>query len=298
MSAPTTLRAGDRVLVTGASGFLGGALVSALRAHGCDVSTVSRSDGFDFARDALPLDGVRRVFHLAGATGVPAAWADPASFVDANATSTTRVLEQARCANAEVLYVGAYIYGRPQRLPIAEDHPVDPNNPYALSKWMGEAAATFYGTHHGTRVASIRLFNVYGPGQSDRFAIPHIVNQAVDPERETIEVLDLAPKRDYLYVDDAIAAFLAVTPDETYRVFNVGSGVSHSVADVIASAQRAAGTDKRVVSKASVRQNEIPDVVADIASIRGHTGWSPRVDLDAGIARMVAAARTSRTVAA
>ncbi|GHA85636.1 NAD-dependent dehydratase [Lysobacter bugurensis] len=278
---------GQRVVVTGAGGFLGTRLVSALRAACIEVLPLSRSDGFDLLEDPLPLDGVDHVFHLAAETGVPDAWERPADFHRVNAHGTVRVLDQCRRAGATVTYVGAYIYGVPQYLPIDERHPVDANNPYAFSKWMGEQACEWFARCYGLPVTAIRLFNVYGPGQSDRFLIPRIVNQLLDRAVESIELMDLAPRRDYLYVDDAIAALLASRTTAGYELFNVGSGRSYSVLDVIERAMTAAGVRKPVRDLGKARPNEIPDVVADHARLTAASGWRPCVSLEQGLGLMV-----------
>jgi nucleoside-diphosphate-sugar epimerase len=272
------------VVVTGASGFLGSQLIKRLHADHCDVLPIGRAQGFDLLTDRLPLDGVRHVFHLAGETGVLDAWQDPSRFHLVNAHGTVRVLEQCREANASVTYIGAYSYGVPERLPINESHPLRPNNPYAFSKWMGEEACRWYATTYQMDVVAIRLFNVYGPGQSDRFLISRIVNQLLDPAVAQIELMDLKPRRDYLFVDDAVDAFVSSMPDEGYRVFNVGQGKSWSVREVVDTAMRVLGITKPVIDRGQVRPNEISDVVADCSAIQAYCGWLPHHDLQSGIA--------------
>ncbi|WP_177191204.1 NAD(P)-dependent oxidoreductase [Luteibacter sp. UNC138MFCol5.1] len=272
------------MLVTGASGFLGRNLVDRLRQLGCDVVPIGRAQGFDLLTDRLALDGVRHVFHLAGETGVLDAWSDPSRFHLVNAHGTVRVLEQCREADVSLTYVGAYIYGIPERLPIDESHPVRPNNPYAFSKWMGEEACRWYASTYDMSITAIRLFNVYGPGQSNRFLITRIVDQLMDPAVESIELMDLAPRRDYLFVDDAIDAFVAAMPERGFRVLNVGQGQSWSVSEVVRIAMDVLGVQKPVVDKGNARPNEIPDVVADCSAMRDYCGWMPRRDLQTGIA--------------
>src|SRR5438270_91180 len=149
------------VLVTGASGFIGRALAARLEQTGQSVVRVSRAHGFDILRDGLPLDGVRHVFHLAARTGVAESWDEPVAYFDANALGTARVLEQCRRHGCGMTFLSAYVYGPPQRLPIAETEPVEPNNPYALSKSIGEQLCAFYSRFYGLPVVALRAFNVY-----------------------------------------------------------------------------------------------------------------------------------------
>lgn len=280
-----------RVLVTGASGFIGRHLCPQLSDLGHEVVAVSRSGGFDITLDTLPLQGVTQVIHLAARTGVPASWQEPVAFHWVNAHGTLRLLEQCRNAACPVLHVSAYIYGRPERMPIAEDAPIAANNPYAFSKFAAEQACVFYSEHWGLPVSIVRPFNVYGPGQDSRFLIPFIVEQAIDPARERIELLDLAPRRDYIYISDLIDAIIAVAQAGEPGTFNIGSGTSDSVAEVASKVAALAGTHKPVVAVGVPRQNEIADVRADIRRIRQATGWEPRVSLDAGLRRVVEVAR-------
>jgi nucleoside-diphosphate-sugar epimerase len=291
MTAPEAYR-GAKVVVTGGGGFLGSALVCRLENLGAEVVGLSRASGFNLLEDAMPLDGVEHIFHLAAETGVPDSWKHPERFHLVNTHGTIRVMDQARIAGCCVTYVGAYVYGVPQRLPIDELHPVDPNNPYAFSKWMGEQACAWYSEIYKLPVTAIRLFNVYGPGQSDRFLIPRIVGQALNPGYGDIELMDLAPRRDYLYVDDAVEALLLSRPSRGFRIYNVGSGLSHSVSEVVDTVLRCSGTHKRVRVVGEPRPNEIPDVRADCSLLRSETGWRPRYSLEDGIRQVIKESRS------
>jgi nucleoside-diphosphate-sugar epimerase len=278
---------GRRVVVTGAGGFIGARLVELLRAGGCEVTALSRANGFTLLDDELPLAGMDHVFHLAAETGVPRSWEDPVAFHLTNAHGTMKVLEQCRAASCGITYVGAYIYGTPVELPISERHPLDPNNPYAFSKWMGEQACAWYAQVYELPVTAIRLFNVFGPGQSNSFIIPRIVEQATDPSIGEITLMDLKPRRDYLYVDDAVDAFIMSVRTSGFRIYNVGSGVSYSVQEVVDTVQTVAGSNKPVISVGTERRNEIPDVRADCSLISSETGWTPRYSFQEGIAAMI-----------
>jgi nucleoside-diphosphate-sugar epimerase len=290
------LEPGAAILVTGAGGFVGRRLVERLRSLHYDVRAPSRANGFDLLRDQLDLAGVRHVFHLAARTGVPAAWQDPAGFHLVNAHGVARVLEQCHKAQCSLTYVSGYVYGVPQHLPIAETDPTDANNPYAFSKLMGEQACQFYASAFGVQANILRPFNIYGPGQDLRFVLPVIVAQAIDRSVPEVVVKDLAPRRDYIYIDDVVSAALAIADQPGGAVFNAGSGKSHSVAEIIAAVFRATGVSKPVRTSQETRHNEVMDVVADCRRLKA-LGWRPEVSLENGVRMVVEAALDKRPAA-
>jgi nucleoside-diphosphate-sugar epimerase len=281
------------ILVTGADGFLGRPLVERLRSLQYDVRAPSRVDGFDVLRDELDLADVRHVFHLVARTGVPDAWQDPVEFHLVNAHGVVRVLEQCRKAQCSLTYVSGYVYGAPQRLPIAETDLTRANNPYAFSKLMGEEACRFYASAFGVRANILRPFNIYGPGQDERFVLPVIVEQAIDLSAPEVVVKDLAPRRDYIYIDDVVSAALAIADQPGGAVFNVGSETSHSVAEIISAVFRATGVSKPIRTIQETRHNEVMDVVADCRRLRA-LGWRPEVSLENGVRMVVQAALDKR----
>jgi nucleoside-diphosphate-sugar epimerase len=220
---------------------------------------------------------------------VPASWRDPVRFHHVNAHGTVKVAEFCRQRGCSLSYVSAYCYGIPSRLPIRETDPVRPNNPYAFTKFQGEEACRFYHERFGLPVTIVRPFNAYGPGQRDAFVLSHIVRQALDPAVAEIQVLDFSPRRDYVYVDDVVEALLCTAAIADYAVFNVGSGVSYSVEEVIKTVLEASSVSKPYRSLETSRPEEIPDVVADIGSIERAIGWKPRVSFREGVRRLVEA---------
>ena len=132
----------------------------------------------------------------------------------------------------------------------------------------------------------IRPFNVYGMGQNEKFLIPYIIRQAL--EDKEIKVKDLTPRRDYIYLDDLIdALMLTVESTNKFAVYNIGSGISFSVEEIINSVQKIVGTNKKVVSENMVRKNEINDVVADIGRANKELGWSPKTNFYEGMKKVI-----------
>ncbi|MDX2283450.1 MAG: NAD-dependent epimerase/dehydratase family protein [Bacteroidia bacterium] len=280
------------ILVTGASGFIGSRLTEALRAAGAGVWALSSADG-DIAGPepfaGLEDRGIRHVFHLAARSFVPDSWADPAPFYRTNVQGTAQVLELCRRSGASLTFLSTYLYGAPQQLPIPEDHPLQPSNPYAHSKLLAEELCAFYARCFGVPVTVLRLFNVYGPGQRPPFLIPHLLHAVL--HEPVIRVQDLAPRRDFVHVADVLDALLRTmeAPRAGMRCYNIGSGRSHSVGELIDALQAAAGVQKPVESAGERRPNEILDTCADISRARAELGWAPAVSLDAGLRSLIAA---------
>jgi nucleoside-diphosphate-sugar epimerase len=273
--------------VTGASGFIGRALCQSLRLQGYEVVELTGADG-DIAEPATlsHIKPVQHVFHLAGRTFVPESWTDPSGFYRVNVLGTANVLNFCRKHGARLTFISAYVYGVPERLPVSEKCVPRPNNPYALSKHLAEQVCAFYADQHGMDVTVVRPFNIFGPGQKAHFLIPRIISQV--RERKTIRVKDLAPRRDYIYIDDLVDALTkTLSGPGGYDVFNIGSGISLSVRELIAAIQSVAGTGLSVVSEDEVRSNEINDVYADTSKAQELLGWTPNLTFHQGVEKMI-----------
>ena len=274
------------VLVTGAGGFVGQALCSRLKCEGFKVFAVGRECG-DIADASYwsQLPKAKAIVHLAASTYVPDSWESIPKFLEANVVGTQHALEWCKKNKARMVMASAYVYGIPTRLPIAEsDNPV-PNNPYALSKYLAEQCAMFAAKFSGVDVTILRLFNVFGLGQREEFLIPTLLRQLSASE---IKVMDLSPRRDYIYLKDVINAFvLALQKPSGFRCLNIGSGVSHSIAEVVETIQLIAGTKLPVCSTMQSRFQEIPDVKANISKAKEILDWEPAYDLASGIAEML-----------
>lgn len=288
-----------KVLVTGATGFIGRALATSLGAKGWEVLAMGSSDG-DIADQntfkPFAHHEVDHVFHLAGRSFVPDSWKNPHLFCQTNVLGTINVLELCNAKRIPLTYISSYVYGQPETLPIAEGSPSRPSNPYALTKRLAEEACEFYARAYDLPITVVRPFNVYGTGQADRFLIPAIVRQALGDSNEIV-VKDLTPKRDYVHVDDLIAALVATLQNPVrYRVFNIGSGSSRSVQEVIGTVQELAGTRKPVVCRNEVRANELVDVVADITAAWNGLGWRPRISFQSGIDNIIRSERVKQAL--
>lgn len=279
-----------KILVTGAGGFIGGALVDYLKnkkeeVMGLTSAMLDVTDPRSVAE--LKAEEISHIVHMAGKTFVPKSWEEPELFFHTNTFGTLQVLEFCKQHDIPMTYISAYIYGPPEKIPIKETDKIAPNNPYAKSKHMAEELCEFYAEQFGVRVSIIRPFNVYGAGQKESFLIPQIIAHAM--KEKCIRVMDLTPKRDYIYLTDLLeAVYLTIKKVQDYDVFNIGSGISYSVGEVIDMVQNILGTHKRVECKDQVRKNELNDVVADISHAKEVLGWKPRYSLQEGLMEMIA----------
>ncbi|WP_290937548.1 NAD(P)-dependent oxidoreductase [Hyphomonas sp.] len=278
-----------RIVVTGETGFVGRRLTARLQASGVEVKGFSRSTGGDLLSGELPLDGAGHVFHLGALSFVPDSWNDPATYHLVNTHGTVRVLDQCRKAGVPMTFISTFVYGAGAPVPVSEDFPPAPANPYAWSKLAAEDACRFFAKNFGLDVTVLRLFNAFGPGQKDSFLIPTIARQAVDASVKEIIVADLAPRRDFVHVDDVVDAMISTIGMSGGGTYNVGSGKSHSVGDVIAACLKAAGTDKPYSDRGERRENEVMDVVADISALTAATGWRPQVEFENGMKSVIEA---------
>ena len=279
----------SRILVTGASGFIGQHLVPHLRAEGHEVFEVRRTSG-DVADAAawktFPVAEV--VVHLAARSFVPDSWETPGLFVRTNLMGTVAALEYCQAHGARLVFPSSYLYGDAVQQPIPESATLVAKNPYALSKKLTEEACEFFADRFHINVTILRLFNVYGPGQASTFLVPTILDQ-VKAGRE-VHVKDLEPRRDYVYIRDVVEAMVqAVACERGFCVFNVGSGESHSVADLIHTIQDVWGTNLAVRADGVRRKDEVMDSVAAIWKAEEQLGWKPRFTLRQGIEDLHAA---------
>ena len=299
----------DRIsLVTGAAGFIGSHIVDRLLADGDRVIGVDnlatgrlanlehhrRNERFDFHRiDVAAPEGMRRVmagvdrvFHIAGIGDIVPSIEAPLDYHRSNVDGTIACLEAAREAGVKrFLYAASSTcYGLAETYPTPEDHPIRPEYPYALSKYMGEELVLHWGKVYGMSVASLRLFNVYGPRSRTTGAYGAVFGvflaQKLAGKPFTV-VGDGTQTRDFTYVTDVADAFVTMAASAASgEAFNVGSGGTYSINRLV----ELLGGATTYIPK---RPGEPDCTFADIGKIRDATGWQARVRFEDGVARML-----------
>lgn len=309
-----------RSLVTGGHGFIGSHLALALVERGDTVTVLDSgpAEGSGLAEhgiaaqveviggsvgDAelcgtiLSTDQYDTVFHLAAQTLVGSAQADPASTLETNVRGTWTLLEACREADVPAVVVASSdkAYGPSADLPYVEDAELRPASPYEASKAAADVLARSYWGSHGLPVAVTRLANVFGGGDRNFSRIvPEAVTAAIDGRRPVIRS-DGSPERDYLYIADAVAAYLAVESavgaggPGAGEAFNAGTGVSHSVREIVDTVADETATEVEPDWQGEgTPPGEIDRQYVNATKLVQMTGWRPQVGLEEGIARTVA----------
>ncbi len=307
------------VLVTGAQGFVGSWLAQRLLEDGAtvvvprrDVEPESRfrADGIEDACVVVTCDitdyesllrvlnehDVTQVFHLAAQTLVGTANRGPLSTWDANVRGTWTVLEACRvhgvlAGTVERVVVASSdkAYGDQDDLPYREDMPLLARFPYDVSKACTDMIARSYATTYGLPVAVTRLANVYGPGDRNWSRLVPDTARALARGHRPVIRSDGSPERDYLYVEDAVSAYLAIAasldrPELRGRAWNVGNDVPVSVLDLVRTLTEVSARDVEPdVQGEGTPHGEIDRQWLDSSAIRAELGWEPRWELDRGL---------------
>jgi len=277
------------VLVTGGSGFAGSHLVAHLRSGGEEVTAPPRSvldlGDAQAVRGAVAALRPTAVFHLAAQASVPASWDDPGATLSANLATTLNVLEAVRleAPNAAVLLAGSgEVYGPPDRLPVDEDAPLRPQNPYAVSKAACDLLGAQYADAHGLTVVRTRAFNHAGPGQADLYVVGALTRQVAEAEAETLsEVVvrtgNADSRRDFTDVRDVVRAYAQAIFLEP-GPYNVCSGRTASVRDLLQMLDATTPlTLHHEIDPARVRAHDVPEIRGSAARL---SGWTPEIALE------------------
>ncbi len=304
-----------QVLVTGGAGFIGSNLVAELLAqqyqvrvldnllsgHASNLAPFPQVEFFhgdmrDAAFTEEAVKGCDMIFHLAASVGNKRSIELPIDDAEINVIGTLRVLEAARKHGVRKIVASssAGIFGELKTLPIAEDHPLEPDSPYGASKLCEEKQCLAFGRLYGFEVICLRYFNVFGINQRfDAYGnvIPLFAFQML--RGETITIFgDGEQTRDFVNVADVVQANVraAETPGVS-GAFNIGSGTRISINSLVEMLKRASGILPKVVTGAT-RPGDVRDSLADISAARRAFNFVPTVDLEEGLVEYMAWAKT------
>ena len=296
----------SRILVTGADGFIGSHLVEVLLAAGYEVrafclyNSLGSWGWLDTLPDKLKVEldvvlgdicdplcvreamrGCDQVYHLAALIAIPYSYIAPASYINTNINGTLNVVQAARDLGVQrVVHTStSETYGTAQFVPITENHPLVGQSPYAASKIGADQIALSYWRSFDTPVAVIRPFNTYGPRQSARAVIPTIISQIAAGQRQ-IRLGSLSPTRDFNYVADTCAAFMAVGASDAAlgQVVNAASQFEISIGDTAALIAEVMNAQVEIVTdeqRLRPESSEVNRLFGDNSRLRELTGWQP-----------------------
>ncbi len=279
-----------KILVTGYSGFIGSYLIRRLQDLQVELILCDLQNGINICNwnEVKDLKGFDIIIHLANLSFVPASFRDPKKFYEVNYLGTLNMLELCRLNKARMIYFSSYMYGNPQYQPIDEQHRIEAYNPYAQTKVICESLCEGYNRDFQVPVTVFRPFNIYGKGQNPDFLIPTIISQA---KTGKIVIKDDRPKRDYIHVTDIVEAVILAlqTPNlqPTLQTYNLGTGESHSVKEIIEIVRTLSEHEVDYECTREIRPNEVLDTVADITKIKKELHWTPKISLIEGIKSMM-----------
>ncbi|MGN0472658.1 MAG: NAD-dependent 4,6-dehydratase LegB [Lachnospiraceae bacterium] len=308
-----------KVLVTGSDGFIGSHLTEQLVREGYDVRAFTFYNSFNTWGwlDSLPKDilsqieifsgdvrdpngvreamkGVDEVFHLAALIAIPFSYHSPDSYVDTNIKGTLNVLQAARELDTQRVLVTSTseVYGTAQYVPIDEKHPYQGQSPYSATKIGADRLAESFYRSFNLPVTIVRPFNTYGPRQSARAVIPTIISQLL-AGRETIKLGSLTPTRDFNYVKDTVAGFIALSQSEKA----IGQEVNIATMQEISIGELARTIIAQINPKAQIvcdeqrlrpEKSEVNRLLGDNTKIKSITDWTPKYTFEQGIAETIA----------
>jgi NAD dependent epimerase/dehydratase len=300
------MSSGSKVLVTGADGFIGSHLTEALIHQGHSVRAFVLYNSFNswgwldrapkrvrdnldvFAGDIRDPHGVREamkgcdaVLHLAALIAIPYSYHSPDTYVDTNVKGTLNVLQAARELGVRrVIHTStSEVYGTARFVPITEEHPLRGQSPYSATKIAADQLAYSFYASFDLPVVIARPFNTYGPRQSARAVIPTIITQIASGQRE-IKLGAVSPTRDFNYVQDSVAGFVAALNSDqgVGEVVNFGSNFEISIGDTARLIAEAMNAEIDVVSdeaRLRPRSSEVERLWADNSKAKRLFGWQP-----------------------
>lgn len=306
------------VMVTGADGFIGSHLTEELVKKGEKVKAFCLYNSFGtwgwldtlppeikneievFMGDVRDPNGVRHamegqeiVYHLAALIAIPFSYHSPDSYVDTNIKGTLNVLNAARQVGTQHLLVTSTseVYGTAQYVPIDEKHPYQGQSPYSATKIGADRLAESFYRSFDVPLSIVRPFNTYGPRQSARAVIPTIITQLLAGRTE-IRLGSLAPTRDFNYVKDTAAGFMAIADCDAAvgQEINIATGREISIGDLADELIRQINPEARVVCEAErlrPGKSEVERLLGDASKLRALTGWQPAYTFEQGLAQTI-----------
>ena len=305
-----------KVLITGATGFVGSHLTELCVKKGFEVIAFDRynpnynlgwlekskykndinfvfGDIRDYDSVLKTMEGCKIVFHLAALIGIPYSYLSPQAYLKTNVEGTYNILQSSKHLDIEqtIITSTSEVYGTAQYLPIDEKHPISAQSPYSASKISADQLAISYYNSFQLPIKIIRPFNVYGPRQSSRAVIPSIIIQALNNKKE-IKLGNVEPTRDFTYVTDTCNAFLDILKIKNLfgNTLNVGSNNEHTVEDIckkILIKLNSKAKIKKEERRIRPLKSEVVRLVCDNTKAKKQANWKPKISIDEGLNKTI-----------
>ena len=307
-----------KILVTGAGGFIGSHLTEYLVEQGHQVKAFVRYNSRNFwgwlekskyindieiySGDIRDYDsvyesmkGVDYVFHLAALIGIPYSYYSPLAYIKTNIEGTYNILQSARELKTKriIQTSTSEVYGTAQHIPINENHPINPQSPYAATKASADYLAKSFYLSFDSPVTIVRPFNTFGPRQSARAVIPTIITQVLN-DKKTIKLGNLNSSRDFTCVLDIVEGIYRIgLHDRTIgEVINIGNGKDISIYETANIVGKLVNDDINIKTKIENKRvrpekSEVQRLVCDYSRAHDLTGWEPRYTLEEGLEKTI-----------
>lgn len=306
-----------KIFVTGADGFIGSHLTETLVAQGYEVTALCLYNSLgtygwlDKKADSAPsnlkfvlgdvrdagfmeraIAGHDTVFHLASLIAIPYSYVAPQSYFDTNVNGAMNVANA--CLKAKVKRLvhtsTSEVYGTAQFVPITEKHPLQGQSPYSASKIAADMLIESFHRSFHLPAVTLRPFNTYGPRQSLRAVIPTTIAQVLQGATE-IKLGSITPTRDFNFVSDTVAAFIAAgTADDKVlgNIYNAGSGYEITIENMVKLIAKIAGRDVRIIcdeDRLRPANSEVERLLCSSDKLTEASGWRPKVNLESGLSQ-------------
>ena len=302
----------SKILITGAGGFIGSHLTEYLVEKGHKVKAFVHYNSWNFwgwlekskyikdieiysgdirDHDSVykSMKGIDYVFHLAALIGIPYSYCSPLAYIKTNIEGAYNVLQAARELNTKRIICSstAEVYGTAQYLPIDENHPVNPQSPYAATKASADQLAKTFYLSFNLPVVMVRSFNTFGPRQSARAVIPTIISQILN-NRKTIKLGNLNSSRDFTYVLDTVEGLYEVGLHEKSvgEIMHLGTNKGTSIRDLLNIIGKLTETELTIkVDKQRIRpeKSEVQGLISDYSKAKNLSGWKPKYTFEEGL---------------
>ena len=306
-----------KILVTGASGFVGSHLVEKLLQKGYSVKCfirynskydigflneidtqlfneleIIRGDLRDYhaIKDAMKCIDI--VFHLGALIAIPYSFMNPKDVIDTNVLGTLNILNSTRDLSIDkIIHTStSEVYGTAKYIPMDENHPLQAQSPYAASKISADKLAESYYCSYNLPISTIRPFNIYGPRQSARAVIPTIISQALTQKH--IKLGNLTPTRDFTYVSDTVEAFIKIAESDntTGKVYNIGSTKEISIGEIAKKICKLTNIKYDIIYeeiRERPKKSEVERLCSDSSKAMDEIKWKPKVLLEDGLIKTI-----------